>query len=468
MSKLTKHKLSHLQAQMLLTFLIICLLNIVSVGQLKVKRIDSRTETLSIPLREQSEIQQQWLKLRLERVLPEVMRKHKVKMWLVICREYNEDPVFFSLVSPTTFAARRRTIYVFTDRGEKEGIERLALGGGSNSGLYTVYRDPETENRELYGEGQWALLKKLVAERNPENIAVNISSTHAFSDGLSAGEREKLEAVLGTEYTRRIIRVEELPLEYVETRLPEMMPTYKNMMGVVHSLISRAFSNEVIKPGTTTTEDVVWWLRQQLSNNRLGTWFHPSVRVQRKEKAGVNILAENTPTVIQRGDVLHVDFGITLMRLNTDTQHMGYVLREGEKDVPAGIKRALANSNRLQDIVMERMKVGKTGNEVLADSLSAMKAAGINGSVYTHPIGDHGHGAGPLVGLWDRQQGVPGRGDVKLIPNSWFAIELAATTPVPEWNNQELWIGQEENAGIDARGQIRWILKRQSRYHIIK
>ena len=468
MSKLTKHKSSHFQAQMLLTFLIICLLNIVSVGQLKVKRIDSRTETLSIPLREQSKIQQQWLKLRLERVLPEVMRKHKVKMWLVICREYNEDPVFFSLVSPTTFAARRRTIYVFTDRGEKEGIERLALGGGSNSGLYTVYRDPETENRELYGEGQWALLKKLVAERNPENIAVNISSTHAFSDGLSAGEREKLEAVLGTEYTRRIIRVEELPLEYVETRLPEMMPTYKNMMGVVHSLISRAFSNEVIKPGTTTNEDVVWWLRQQLSNNRLGTWFHPSVRVQRKEKAGVNILAENTPTVIQRGDVLHVDFGITLMRLNTDTQHMGYVLREGEKDVPAGIKRALANSNRLQDIVMERMKVGRTGNEVLADSLSAMKATGINGSVYTHPIGDHGHGAGPLVGLWDRQQGVPGRGDVKLIPNSWFAIELAATTPVPEWNNQELWVGQEENAGIDERGQIRWILKRQSQYHIIK
>ena len=468
MSKLTKHKSSHFQAQMLLTFLIICLLNIVSVGQLKVKRIDSRTETLSIPLREQSKIQQQWLKLRLERVLPEVMRKHKVKMWLVICREYNEDPVFFSLVSPTTFAARRRTIYVFTDRGEKEGIERLALGGGSNSGLYTVYRDPETENRELYGEGQWALLKKLVAERNPENIAVNISSTHAFSDGLSAGEREKLEAVLGTEYTRRVIRVEELPLEYVETRLPEMMPTYKNMMGVVHSLISRAFSNEVIKPGTTTTEDVVWWLRQQLSNNRLGTWFHPSVRVQRKEKAGVNILAENTPTVIQRGDVLHVDFGITLMRLNTDTQHMGYVLREGEKDVPAGIKRALANSNRLQDIVMERMKVGKTGNEVLADSLSAMKAAGINGSVYTHPIGDHGHGAGPLVGLWDRQQGVPGRGDVKLIPNSWFAIELAATTTVPEWNNQELWIGQEENAGLDEWGQIRWILKRQSQYHVIK
>src|SRR4028118_312883 len=147
---------------------------------------------------------------------------------------------------------------------------------------------------------------------------------------------------------------------------------------------------------------------------------------------------------------------------------MGYVLREGEKDVPAGIKRALANSNRLQDIVMERMKVGRTGNEVLADSLAAMKAAGINGSVYTHPIGDHGHGAGPLVGLWDRQQGVPGRGDVKLIPNSWFAIELATTTRVPEWDNQELWVGQEENAAINEQGSISWIFKRQSEYHLIR
>jgi hypothetical protein len=445
--------------RILLSFLIVCLLSLVSAGQSQLKTINAKIESRAIPVREQAGIQQQWLKLRLERVLPRLMRKHKVKMWIVICREYNEDPVFFSLVSPTTFAARRRTIYVFNDVGEKEGVERLALGGGSNGGLYTVYRDPEIENRELYGEGQWALLKKLVTERNPENIAVNISSTHAFSDGLSASEREKLEAVLGSEYTKRIIRAEELPLEYIETRLPEMMPTYKGMMENVHSLIRRAFSNEVVKPGTTTNEDVVWWLRQQVSDLGFNTWFHPSVRIQRKEKAGVNILAENSPTIIQRGDVLHVDFGITMMRLNTDTQHMGYVLREGEKDVPAGIRQALANSNRLQDIVMERMKVGKTGNEVLTDALTGMKTAGISGSVYTHPIGDHGHGAGPLVGLWDRQQGVPGRGDVKLIPNSWFAIELATTTPIPEWNN---------HAAIDGQGRINWVLKRQSEYHLIR
>lgn len=420
------------------------------------------------PLRQQAEIQQQWLKLRLERLLPKLMRKHRVAMWLVICREYNEDPVFFSLVSPTMFAARRRTIYVFFDQGEEKGVERLALGGGSNGGLYTVYRDPETEGREIYGEGQWVLLRKLIEQRKPATIAVNISHTHAFSDGLSSGEREKLESSIGPEYLKRIVRSENLALEYVETRLPEMLPIYRQMMETVHSLIGRAFSNEVITPGKTSDLDVVWWLRQQVNNLGLGTWFHPSVRVQKSSKTGVNLLAEDAPTVIDRGDVLHVDFGITAMRLNTDTQHMGYVLRQGETDVPAGIKHALANANRLQDLLMERMRPGRSGNEVLTDTLAAMKAEGITGSIYTHPIGDHGHGAGPLIGLWDRQQGVPGRGDVLVLPGTWFSIELSATTPVPEWGNKGLWVGEEEDAVIDESGRASWVLKRQTEYHLVK
>lgn len=420
------------------------------------------------PLRQQAEIQQQWLKLRLERVLPALMRRHGVQMWLVICREYNEDPVFFSLVSPTMFAARRRTIYVFFDRGEERGIERLALGGGSNGGLYTVYRDPEVEGREIYGEGQWVLLRKLIDERKPSTIAINVSHTHAFSDGLSAAEREKLESALGPELMKRVVRAENLPLEYVASRLPEMLPVYRQMMETVHWLIGRAFSNEVITPGTTTNQDVVWWLRQQVNDLGLGTWFQPSVRVQKRARSGVNLLAEDGPVVVDRGDVLHVDFGITAMRLNTDTQHMGYVLREGETDVPEGIKRALRNAQRLQDLLMERMRPGRSGNEVLADTLAAMRAEGTKGSVYTHPIGDHGHGAGPLIGLWDRQQGVPGRGDVLLHSNTWHSIELSVSSPIPEWNNQELWVGMEEDAVLDESGKMGWVLKRQTEYHVVR
>lgn len=418
-------------------------------------------------LREQAGIQQDWLKIRLERVLPALMRKHGVDMWIVDCREYNEDPVFYSLVSPTMFAARRRTIYVFHDRGA-QGVERLALGGGSNGGLYRVYRDPDLEGREIYGEGQWALLRKLVDERKPKRIALNISQTHAFSDGLSSGEREKLEEALGTENLKRTVRAEDLALEYVETRIPEMLPTYREMMQTVHSLIGRAFSNEVITPGKTTNLDVVWWLRQQVNDRGLGTWFQPSVRVQKPSKAEVDMLAEETPVVIERGDVLHVDFGITAMRLNTDTQHMGYVLKPGETKPPEGIVKALATANRLQDLLLERMKPGRSGNQVLAETLAAMKQEGINGSVYTHPIGDHGHGAGPLIGLWDRQEGVPGRGDVKLIPGSWFSIELSTRTPVPEWGGKELFVGEEEDAILDESGGMSWVHRRQTAFHLVR
>ncbi len=418
-------------------------------------------------MRRQAEIQQGWLKLRLEKILPELMRKHDVAMWLVICREYNEDPAYRSLTSPTVFAARRRTILVFTDQGEK-GIERLALGGGSNGGLYQVYRDPDVENRELWGESQWATLRKLIAQRDPKNIAVNISATHAFSDGLSAAEYEKLQQALGAEYSKRLIRAENLPLEYISVRVPEMLPTYKQMMEIVHSIIRRAFSSEVIKPGKTTNQDVVWWMRQQVNNLGLGTWFQTTVDVQRKGSGIPSNLAEDAPIVIQQGDVLHCDFGITALGLATDTQHMAYVLRAGETDAPAGIKKALANTNRMQDILMEKMKPGLTGNEVLADAIATMKAEKIKGTFYTHPIGDNGHGAGPLIGLWDRQEGVPGRGDVKLIPNTWFSIELGSRTSVPEWDGQELSVAQEEDAVLNAAGKMEWVLRRQTKYHLVR
>ena len=419
------------------------------------------------PLRDQAAVQQKWLEARLTHVLPALMRKHNVAMWLVICREYNEDPVFFSLVSPTTLAARRRTIYVFHDRGP-QGVERLALGGSSQNGLYTVYRDPSSQGREIMGDSQWATLRKLIDDRKPANIAINISPTHAFSDGLSAGEFRQLEAALGPEWMKRVKPAELLPLEYIETRLPDMLSTYRGMQSVVHWIIGRAFSSEVITPGKTTSQDVVWWLRQQTRDLGYDTWFHTTVRVQKPSAAKVDLLDEGAATIIERGDVLHVDYGLTAFGLNTDTQHMGYVLREGETEPPAGVLRAFRQAQRLQEIVLQRLRPNATGNSVLATSLEQMRKEDINGSVYSHPIGDHGHGAGPIIGLWDRQQGVPGRGDPPLIPHSWFSIELSVRAPVPEWEGRELWIGLVEDAVIDAAGQSAWALQRQERFHLVR
>jgi Metallopeptidase family M24 len=420
------------------------------------------------PLREQARMQQAWLKARLEQKLPALMRKHGVAMWLVICREYNEDPVFFSLVSPTTLAARRRTIYVFHDRGGEAGVERLALGGGSNGGLYTVYRDPAQQGREIMGDSQWFTLRKLIEERRPASIGINISATHAFSDGLSANEYQQLETALGPEWMKRVVRAEGLPLEYIGARLPEMMPVYQGMMQVVHWLIERAFSSEVIQPGKTTSQDIVWWLRQQTQDLGYATWFHPTVRVQKPAAADVDLLGEEAAVVIERGDVLHVDYGLTALGLNTDTQHMGYVLKEGEAAPPAGIVAALAQAQRFQDMVLAELRPGRSGNQVLAASLAAMRKADIRGSLYSHPIGDHGHGAGPLIGLWDRQEGVPGRGDVPVLPGTWFSIELNVRTPVPEWGGKELFVGMEEDAALPAEGPVHWILRRQDRFHMVR
>lgn len=416
------------------------------------------------PLREQARIQQEWLKARVETVLPALMREHGVQMWIVSMREYNEDPVFSSLVSATTFAARRRTILVFFDRGPEHGVERLALGGSSQGGIYTAYRDTTLKNAELWGDNQWKTLTKLVKERDPRTISVDISHTHAFSDGLSAGEWEQLQKALGPEYLKRVVRADRLPLDYIAIRVPEMLPTYREMMKTAHAIITEAFSNRVIKPGKTTTEDVVWWMRQKVQELGFTTWFQPSVDLQRH---GKDVSSDPDP-VILGGDVLHCDFGLTGMRLNTDTQHMGYVLREEEADVPSGLRSTLSASNRLQDIVVKSMKVGRTGNEVLARSLKEMKEAGIDGTVYSHPIGEHGHGAGTLIGLWDRQQGVPGRGDVPLLPNTWYSIELQASSKVPEWGNQVVRSAQEEDVFIDEKGNVNWVLERQTTFHIIR
>ena len=424
-------------------------------------------------LREQADMQQRWLQTRMTTVLPAIMRKYGVDMWVIPMREYNEDPVFASLVSPTTFAARRRTIYVFALRGDS--VERIALGGTSQGGVYTAVRSTQptkgpaggrTErNAELWGDEQWVALRKVIEERNPRTIATNVSRVFAFSDGLSAGEMEGMREALGDKWTTRFVRHDGMALDLIATRLPDEAAFYKRMQEVAWGIIDTAFSSVVITPGVTRTEDVVWWMRQRVHDLGLGSWFQPSVEVQRKGATDAQLGAN---PIIQRGDVLHCDFGIVAQRLNTDTQHMGYVLREGETAPPAGLIAALRTGNRLQDIVMEEIKPGRTGNEILRSSLVRMRAAGIDGTVYSHPIGMNGHGAGPLIGLWDHQEGVPGRGDAPVIPAMWFSVELQATSPVPEWNGQRVSMALEEDMVIDAAGAKTWALRRQTEFHIVR
>ena len=433
-------------------------------------------------MQEQAAVQQQWLSKRLDTFLPALMRKYKVDLWVVPMREYNEDPVFSAIVAPWTFAARRRTIFVFHDRcaaGGVEpsptcdkGVERLALGGGSQGGVFaarastkTVIGERGTRQAELWGDEQWGLLKTVIEERNPRTIAINSSTVFAFTDGLSSGELAGMTAALGPQWSAKFKPAEGLALELIASRLPEETQYYKKHQELVWSLIGRMFSNEQITPGKTRTSDLVWWWRQQVADLGIGTWFQPSIEIQRK---GVTPEQLGEDPVIMPGDVLHCDVGITALRLNTDTQHDAYVLKEGETDAPDGIRLALKNSNRLQDLLMEETRPGRSGNDILARVLTRMKAEKIDGTVYTHPIGLHGHGAGPLIGLWDYQDGVPGRGDAQVIANMWFSSELQATTPVPEWGGQPVRMAQEEDFVIGPDGVPRWAIRRQDRLWLVR
>jgi Xaa-Pro aminopeptidase len=273
-----------------------------------------------------------------------------------------------------------------------------------------------------------------------------------------------MRTALGPAWAQKFKRTETLPLEMIATRLPDEEIAFRRMNELVWAIIDTAFSSTVITPGVTRTSDVVWWMRQRVNDLGLGTWFQPSVEVQRR---GLTEEQLGEDPIIQKGDVLHCDFGITAMRLNTDTQHMGYVLLDGESEPPAGLKQALRASNRLQDIVMAEIRPGRTGNEILRASLAQMKREGINGTVYSHPIGLHGHGAGPLIGLWDYQEGVPGRGDAAVIPSMWYSIELQATSPVAEWGGQQVRSAQEEDMVMGADGVPRWAVRRQTEYHLV-
>jgi Xaa-Pro aminopeptidase len=425
-------------------------------------------------LREQAALQQQWLEKRITTLLPPLMRKYGIEMWVIPMREYNEDPVFTSLVSPTTFAARRRTIYVFHDRGPEKGVERIALGGSSQGGLYEAARStkPVTgtagvagPQAELWGDEQWQVLRKVLEERNPRIIGIDKSRTSAFSDGLSAGELEGMSEALGPQWTSRFRPVEGLAVDLIASRLPEEEVFYTRLTQMVWNTIEEMFSARTITPGTTRTSDLVWFWRQRINDLGLGTWFQPSIEVQRR---GVSAEHLGPDPVIQRGDVLHCDVGITALRLNTDTQHNAYVLLPGESEAPAGLRKALANANRLQDILFEEVRPGRSGNEILRASLAKMRQEGIDGTIYSHPIGMHGHGAGPLIGLWDYQDGVPGRGDHKVIAGMWYSSELQASTPVPEWGGQRVRMAMEEDFFVGPDGLPRWALKRQDALHLVR
>jgi Xaa-Pro aminopeptidase len=406
--------------------------------------------------REQAPLQFRWIEQRFQTVLPALMRREGIDMWIVVSREYNDDPVFRSMAPLTTYSSRRRTILVFFDRGPEKPIDHLSIGRFEYDGLFTLER--------THNDGQWDGLQKVVDVRNPNAIGVNTSELYSHADGLTANERDNLVKALGPKYAARIKSAEMLAVSWLETKLPEETDAYRHVMRVAHQVIAEAFSNRVVVPGVTTNQDVAWWMRQRVAELGLGQWFHPTITVWRK--GGLPTPAPPGGYVIQRGDMLHCDFGLVYLGFSTDTQHNAYVLRPGEVDAPQGLKDGLKAANRLQDLTMQHATLQATGNQALLAALKAAKREGITPAIYCHPIGYHGHGAGPPIGMTDYQEGVPGRGDYVFRPNTWHSIELNVTHKVKEWNDQEARFALEEDAVLLESGWD-WIDGRQTQFYLI-
>jgi Xaa-Pro aminopeptidase len=416
-----------------------------------------------LPMRERAELIDRWMEVRVESVLPMLMRRAGIDLWVIISREYNEDPVLRTFLPSTWQSARRRTILMIHDPGGDAPLETLAI---ARYDVGKTFR--KAWDKELHGD-QWKRLAELVEERNPERIGLNFSTTFALADGITKTEYELFNESLSPQLRDRITSAENLAIGWLETRTPDEMAVYQQIVRIAHEILAEGLSDRVIQPGVTTTNDVAWWYRDRIRELKMTAWFHPSVSIQRPDQdvldAKESIAARHDESVIFPGDLLHVDFGITYLRLNTDTQQHAYVLRPGETDVPDDLRKAFARGNRLQDILTANFVAGRSGNDILAAALEQAKREGITASIYTHPIGFHGHAAGPTIGLWDQQGGVPGRGDYPLYANTAHSIELYAESDVRSWG-KPVRIKLEEDAFFDGQ-TTRYIDGRQKAIFLI-
>ncbi len=418
-----------------------------------------------LPEVERARVVDEILEDRFDNLLPQLMDRSAIDMWILISREYNEDPVLRTMLPSTWLNARRRTILLFYRDKAKNTIEKLAVARYNVGENITSAWDKEKE------PNQWKRLMQLISERNPKKIGLNFSKDHNIADGLDKTDYDEFMQNLPKKFQSKVVSAEQLAVGWIETRTAREMVIYDQLVDITHDIIAEAFSENVITAGVTTTSEVEWWMRQKVTDLGLETWFHPTVDIQRTseelESHLYSFSGRPNDMVIFPGDLLHCDFGITYLRLNTDCQELAYVLKPEEKEAPKFLVDGLAAGNRVQDFLTNNMIKGKTGNEILAKALSEAKAVGLRPSIYTHPLGLYGHSAGTTIGMWDSQGGVmkDDGENYPLNPNTVYAIELNTTITIPEWK-RDIRIMLEE-AGFYGENGFRYVNGRQTELLLI-
>ncbi|MGD1889042.1 MAG: M24 family metallopeptidase [Cyclobacteriaceae bacterium] len=416
-----------------------------------------------LDLQARAQVEEEILEERIQTLLPELMERSGIDLWLMISREYNEDPVLRTLLPPTWLSARRTTMLLMYYPKGADSVECLAVARYDVGSLFKKAWNPEEESN------QWKRLADIIAERDPKQIGINTSEHFAQADGLGHTDYLHLMDALSNSQSKKVVSAEKLAISWLETRTEREVIIYEHIARIAHHIIAEGFSEKVIHPGITTTEDVVWWYRNRANELGLDTWFHPTVDVQRaspeNQESQRSFSKRPEKQVIMPGDLVHVDFGITYLDMNTDTQENAYVLKPGETELPAYLREAHQTGLRLMDILTDNFEVGRTGNEILLASLEQAKAEGIKPTIYTHPIGYYGHGSGPTIGLWDQQGGVPVKGDYPLCANTAYSIELNAAVFIPEWD-KEVRMMMEEDAFFNGE-TVRYLDGRQKELFLI-
>lgn len=409
-----------------------------------------------LPLKQRAEVVDDLLQQRVQQLLPKLMRQTGIDMWVLISREYNEDPVLKTFLPSDWLSARRRTILVIHDPGNDENLETLAIARYNVGQIFESTWNPEQQPE------QWQRLTEVIAERNPSAIAINQSKDFAQADGITATDKELFMAALPDNLKGKVVSAEPLAVSWLEKRIEAELPYYRNAVKLAHQIIAEGFSSKVVSVGETTTDELQWWFRERAAKENLPVWFHPSVSVQRIDDPQPGH-PRSTGVTIQPGDLLHVDFGITYLRLNTDTQQHAYVLKANESHAPDDLKQALANANQLQNILTGQFKEARSGNDILLAALKEAKDQGLEPMIYTHPIGYYGHGSGPTIGMWDKQHAIQGAGEYPLFSNTAYSIELNNKTT---FEGKNITIMLEEDAFFDG-DSINYLNGRQQSFHLI-
>ena len=422
---------------------------------------DTDTESVALlPWSDQIAERDAWLEKRHEMLLP-MMRRHGIDMWIVVNEEFHDDPLT-EYVAPARPYAGRRDVFVFVDAGE-EGLRKVAATGYWEETVARYFESPIDPRPSA------EVLRDLFETHQPEVIGLGMGGSRGMTRSLTHDGYRFLAEAMGSEAERRFASAEPLINEYLATRIPEEFDTYEGLVALTETITKRALSNEAIEPGTTTVGDVRRFMYDQLWAHGVRTWFQPDLRVQRKGMAEVGsrgfLAVASEDVVIQHGDLVHIDFGISYMGLDSDWQKMAYVLHPGEDDVPDGLKVAMANTNALQDALMLRAsRPGRTAGEAYRLTMAEMDEQGITAQIYSHPLGNHGHGLGPSIDF--RSADRTDATSRPLVEGAYISIELNTKTPVPEWDGQEVFVMAEDPAYLTGEGW-RFFRPRQEEWYLV-